>query len=198
MISPDPEVQSAAVSHVREVMARVGGFTDIEDDRSLPGVELAINVDRAEAARYGASVSLLGQAVQLLTRGVDVSTYRPPASSDEYDIRVRFPQESRNLSELANLRVPTSAGQAPVLNFVSFEPVDRTGTIRRTDERRVLTIEADVAPGLLVNDQMLLLTAALADDPLPEGASFELGRARPRSRPRPRPSSSSPSSRRSR
>ncbi|SMX38599.1 efflux RND transporter permease subunit [Maliponia aquimaris] len=168
----DPGVQSEAVEQVLAIMQRIGGFTDVTDTRPLPGVEVAIRVDRAEAARYGADVSLLGQAVQLLTQGIVVADYRPDDADGELDIRVRFPAAERSLAELANLRVPTSAGLVPISNFVSFAPVARTGTITRIDERRVVTIEANVAPGLLVNDQVTALEAALEMADLPGGISY--------------------------
>ena len=160
------------MADVLEVMERAGGFTDVTDTRPLPGVEVAIDVDRAEAARFGADVSLLGQAVQLLTQGIAVTDYRPDDADGELDVRVRFPSDARSLSELGNLRVPTSAGLVPISNFVSFAPVERVGVIRRIDERRVTTIEANVAPGLLVSERIAALDAALAAADLPDGAAY--------------------------
>ena len=168
----NPAVQAGAVEQVRAIMERIGGFSDVTDTRPLPGVEVSIRVNRAEAARYGADVSLLGQAVQLLTQGIAVADYRPSDADGEMDIRVRFPAEDRSLAELGSLRVPTSAGLVPISNFVTFEPVERTGSIIRIDEQRVVTIEANVAPGLLVNDQVTALQAALDDADLPEGVSY--------------------------
>lgn len=129
-------------------------------------------MNRAEAARYGADVSLLGQAIQLLTQGIAVADYRPSDAEGELDIRVRFPSGDRSLAELNNLRVPTSTGLVPISNFVSFSAVERVGVIRRIDERRVTTIEANVAPDLLVNDQIVALEAALATADLPEGTTY--------------------------
>ena len=167
--------QSAAVQQVREIMDGMGGFTDVTDTRPVPGVEVSILVNRAEAARFGADVSLLGQAVQLLTQGITVADYRPDDVDGSLDIRVRFPREERSLAELASLRVPTSSGLVPISNFVTFVPADRTGVIRRIDEKRVTTIEANVAAGVLVNDQVIALTAALEAADLPNGVNFNFG-----------------------
>ncbi|PRY92033.1 multidrug efflux pump [Hasllibacter halocynthiae] len=171
----DPAAQSEAVDDVLALMGEVGGFTDVTDTRPLPGVEVSILVDRAEAARYGADVSLLGQAVQLLTQGIAVTEYRPSDAEGALDIRVRFPREDRTLAELGNLRVPTPAGLVPISNFVTFAPTERVGTIRRVDEERVVTIEANVAPGLLVNDQVTALQAALEAADLPDGTAYAFG-----------------------
>lgn len=168
----DPAQQATTVTAVLEAMDRVGGFTDVTDTRALPGVEVAINVNRTEAARFGADVNLLGQAVRLLTQGITVTDYRPSDFDGEMDVRVRFPRENRSLSELGNLRVPTSAGLVPISNFVTFEPVERVGVIRRIDESRVTTIEANVAPRALVNDRIAALESALDSASLPEGASY--------------------------
>lgn len=168
----NPAVQGQAVQQIRDIMDRVGGFTDITDTRPVPGVEVSILVNRAEAARFGADVSLLGQAVQLLTQGITVADYRPDDVDGSLDIRVRFPREERSLAELAGLRVPTTSGLVPISNFVTFAPSERTGVIRRIDEKRVTTVEANVAPGLLVNDQVIALTTALNAAELPEGVNF--------------------------
>ncbi|MGH1578795.1 efflux RND transporter permease subunit [Planktotalea sp.] len=168
----NPDVQSTAVQQVRDTMERIGGFTDVTDTRPVPGVEVSILVNRAEAARYGADVSLLGQAVQLLTQGITVADYRPDDIDGSLDIRVRFPREERSLAELASLRVPTTSGLVPISNFVTFAPSERTGIIRRIDEKRVTTIEANVAPGVLVNDQVIALTTALDAAELPAGVEF--------------------------
>lgn len=171
----NPDVQAEAVQQVRDIMDAIGGFTDVTDTRPVPGVEVSILVNRAEAARFGADVSLLGQAVQLLTQGITVADYRPDDVDGSLDIRVRFPREERTLAELGGLRVPTTSGLVPISNFVTFEPSDRTGVIRRVDEKRVATIEANVGPGLLVNDQVIALTAALNNAELPDGVDFSFG-----------------------
>ncbi len=168
----NPDNQALGVQQIRDIMDSMGGFTDVTDTRPVPGVEVSILVNRAEAARFGADVSLLGQAVQLLTQGITVADYRPDDVEGSLDIRVRFPRAERSLSELAGLRVPTSSGLVPISNFVTFAPSERTGVIRRIDEKRVTTIEANVAPDILVNDQVIALTAALNAADLPDGVVF--------------------------
>ena len=172
--SSDPDAQAAAVENIRVAMDRIGGFTDVTDTRPLPGVEWRLAVNRSEAARFGADISTLGQAVQLLTRGITVADYRPDDADGSVDINVCFPSQERTLEELQSLRVPTSAGLVPISNFVTFEPAPRSGTITRVDQRRVITIEANVAPNVLVNDQVVALQAVIDGMDLPSGveASF--------------------------
>jgi multidrug efflux pump len=175
---------SEAVARLRVHMDRLGGFVDVEDDRSLPGVELRVEVDHREAARYGADIGLLGNAVQMVTQGIRLGGYRPEDADEEVDIRVRFPFDERNLAQLVNLRVPTAYGLVPISNFVEFRPAPKTGIIKRVDGRRSFTVTADAAAGLLVDDQVRRLQAAIAEEGLPEGVEIRSA-ARRRSRPRP-------------
>ncbi|MDQ2694124.1 MAG: efflux RND transporter permease subunit [Pseudomonadota bacterium] len=157
-----PQLLAPAVEQLRDLMHSLGGFVDVEDSRPLPGIEWRIMVNREEAARYGADVTLLGNAVQMVTTGIKVADYRPEDADEEVDIRVRFPFGVRNLSQLDQLRVPTQYGLVPITNFVAFEPAPKTGTLKRVDAERVLTVSADVAEGLLVDDKVRQLRAALA------------------------------------
>lgn len=175
VLSANPNFQTEAVNMIRAEMDRIGGFVDVTDTMPLPGVEWLIKVDRSEAARFGADITLLGQAVQLLTNGITVADYRPEDANGSVDIRVRFPAGNRNLEELQALRVPTSAGLVPIGNFVTFTPAPRSGTIRRINQERVVTIEANVDQGRLVNDQIIALTQGVQSLDLPQGVSYTFG-----------------------
>lgn len=160
--SRDAEKMPAAVERIRLLMDQIGGFVSAQDSRPLPGIEWRLKVDREKAARNGTDVAVLGDAITMLTNGIKVAEYRPDDADEEVDIRLRFPLAKRNLEQLNRLRVPTSNGQVPIGNFVSFEPAQKVGNLNRTDSRRVITIQADVAEGLLVDDQVRKLKAAVA------------------------------------
>ncbi len=163
----------AGVEALRTRMNELGGFADVEDNRPLPGIEWSLRVDREKAARYGADVQLVGNAVQLVTNGVQIADYRPDDADDEVDIRVRFPVEDRSLDSLGQLRVPTRYGQVPISNFAAFVPAAKTGTLERINGERVLTINADVEAGRLVDERIQALRASLAENPLPDGVMVQ-------------------------
>ena len=158
----------AQLDHIIKGMRQLGGFADIEDDRPLPGIEVELEVDHREAARFGADINALGNAVQMLTRGMSLGGYRPADADEEVDIRVRFPFDERNLAQLLQLNIPTERGLVPIRNFVSFNPVEKTGLINRVDGRRTFTLEADVSPGYLVDERTRALTQWLEEHPLDE------------------------------
>ena len=154
-----PAVLNDAVERVRGHMETNDGIVNIEDSRPLPGIEWQIKVDRAEAARFGADISLVGAMVQLVTNGIKIGEYRPDDSDDEIDIRVRYPEGSRSLSQIDELRIPTEQGLVPISTFIERVPAQKVGTIRRTDMRRTITIDADVAANVLVDDVVRQLKA---------------------------------------
>ncbi|MDY7115608.1 efflux RND transporter permease subunit [Halomonas sp. SSL-5] len=167
-----PVIADQAVDRLRELMEELGGFRDIEDNRSLPGVEWRIIVDREAAARFGTDVSSVGSAVQLLTTGVQVASYRPEGVDDEVDIRVRLPEGDRTLDQLGRLSLNTSRGQVPLSHFVSVEPAPKVGTLHRIDGRRAITLEADVTGEASADERLrALLEAAGAP---PEGVQLSV------------------------
>ncbi|GGD00265.1 efflux RND transporter permease subunit [Vreelandella lutescens] len=164
----DPEVADAGVDQLTAMMRQLGGFTDIQDNRSLPGVEWQVNVDREAAARMGTDITTIGSAVQLLTTGLQVASYRPPTVNDEVDIRVRLPENWRTLDQLERLTINTPRGQVPISHFVEITPAPKVGTLNRIDGRRAITVEADLTPGFLADERLRALLDA-GQDQLPDG-----------------------------
>lgn len=129
---------------IRNHLESVKGLRDIEDSRSLPGIEWALTINREEAGRFGADVGTVGAAVQLVTNGIKVGEYRPDDSEDEVDIRVRYPAENRGISALDELRINTRGGSVPITNFVTRKGQQQVNRLQRVDSLRVWTIRAGV------------------------------------------------------
>ena len=146
-----PELLEPAIGRVREILDEVGEFVDVEDSRPLPGIEWKITVDRVEAARFGADITAVGNAIQLVTTGIRVTDYRPDDADDEVDIVVRLPGDRRDLDQLDRLRVQTRYGLVPISNFVKREPAPKSGVLQRIDGKRVMTVKADVPEGVLAD-----------------------------------------------
>ncbi len=161
----DPEQTELAVNRLIEKMHELGGFIDIEDNRSLPGVEWRVLVDRPAAARFGADVTTVGNAVQMVTNGLLLAKYRPEYASDEVDIRVRFPESWRSLEQMSRLTVNTPRGQVPLSNFVNVVPAPKTSVLNRVDGNRGVTIKADLAEGQQVTERLKTLLASGVEIP---------------------------------
>ena len=153
--SRDRSVLEPAVARVRTYMdTQVAGLRDIDDTRSMPGIEWKLEVDRAQAALFGADVSQVGMAVQLVTNGLKVGEYRPDGAIEEVDIRVRYPAAERGLLALDQLKINTAKGLVPISSFVKRVPGHRVDTLERIDGAPVQLINADVAKGVLADTKV--------------------------------------------
>jgi multidrug efflux pump len=156
-----PEMLEMAAGQVRAELDAMDGVINVEDSRPLPGIEWRIDVDRAQAARFGADITLVGNMIQLVTNGIKIGEYRPDDADDEIDIRVRYPYDSRNLDQIDDLRIPTNQGLIPISNFVQRVPAQKVSTIQRTDMRRTMLVSADVEQGFLDSEIVATMAAAL-------------------------------------
>lgn len=170
--SSDTLQAEAAVAQIIAQMQQLGGFTDFQDNRSLSGIEWRFIVDREAAARFGADITAVGNAVQLVTNGLMLAKYRPEDANDEVDIRVRFPFASRTLAQLSRMTLHTSSGQVPLSNFVRLEPAQKTSTLTRLNGQRTLTLKADLAAGYQLDERLTLLQPLLTQ--LPDGVTVKI------------------------
>jgi len=162
MSSRFPELLAPAVAKVINGMEEIGGLINIEDSRPLPGIDWEIRVDRIQASKFNANIDMIGRSVQMVSTGIKLGGYRPDDVDDEVEIRARFPEVYRTISQLDHIRVNTENGRVPISNFVQRVAKPKTGTVRRIDARRVMTVKADVTEGVLANDKVLELEKWLA------------------------------------
>jgi multidrug efflux pump len=163
----NPELVPAAAKKVAAIVGKHPDVRDMDDGQPLPGIDWKIEVNRAEAARYGAGPATVGAAIQLVTNGVKVTEYRPSDNDKSLDILVRFPEDRRSLDQIDELRIQTSKGYVPIGNFVERVAVPRVGHINRIAGNRVMTVSANVAPGVQ--------TAKVQQDIADELAKADLG-----------------------
>jgi len=158
-----PEHADEAVDIIQAQMISLGGFKDIEDDRALPGIEWRLKVDRQAAARFGANIALIGSAIQMITNGYRVADFRPDDTTEEVDITIRFPSQQRTLNQFDNFRIQTNKGMVPISNFVTLSPAPKTGTIKRVDGKRAITLQADVHEGQSPSERLQALQAIFTE-----------------------------------
>ncbi len=162
----DPDKIVPALELILAKMQTMDGLADIDDSRSIPGIEWQLIVDRTQAGIYGADVATVGNMVKLVTTGIKVSSYRPDDAAEELDIVVRYPATDRNIDQLDQLRIQTPRGMVPVSNFVTRTPVPKVGNVVRVDGRRVLTVGADLKEGVLADTMVSELRGWLAGGPI--------------------------------
>lgn len=145
------ELLEPAMARIRAHLDTLPELTDIDDTAMLPSIEWRMEVDRTQAAIYGADVSSAGLAVQLVTNGVKVAEYRPDNADDSVDIRVRYPRSERGIKAIEEMRVSTDQGMVPLSNFVNVTPAPGVDLLKRIDGTPVELIRAGVAEGVMAD-----------------------------------------------
>ncbi|MEM9468644.1 MAG: efflux RND transporter permease subunit [Pseudomonadota bacterium] len=159
-----PEALEPVVQNIVQLLKEDGNFRDIEDSRPLPGIEWEMQVDRAQASKFGIDISLIGDYIRMITNGLKVSDYRPDGAEDEVDIVIRHSTEERTLDQLDQVRIESIGGSIPITNFVERVPKPAVGIIDRADQMRVYTIKANTLPGMNINEQVVKLKQWLSDN----------------------------------
>ncbi len=169
--SKDSAALINTVDLIRRGMEDVGGFTSESDNRPLPGIEWQLKVDRAEASKYDADVTVIGQSIQLITNGLKLGEYRPDDSEEEIDIVVRYPENLRSIRSLDQVRIETGRDPVPISNFVDRVPVQQAGEIARVDGVRTMKVAADAKPGFYSGLQVVRLKQWLATQQVPDSVA---------------------------
>jgi len=171
----DLEVLFAEASRIRDYMENtMEGLIDVDDTAPVPGIEWEIVVDRARAAMFGANMTEIGTAIQLMTNGVFMGDYRPTDSEKEVDIRVRYPAEYRGLEQMDTIRINTASGDlVPISSFVTRVAKPAVSAIQRVDGERVVYVRANAAPGLVADNKVTELENYMEENPPARGVAYQ-------------------------
>ncbi len=166
------EVLGQLAARVRKLIADIPGMVDLKDDFVKGKPEIKVNVDKEKAALLGLDTYLVAYTVKTSINGTKVGVYRE--GKDEYDIIARLPEKDRRAVEsLQRITVSSAAGDAiPLTSVASVRLSSGLGAINRIDQKRVVTVSANVS-GRLANDIIAEIEERLADFEWPRGYSYK-------------------------
>ena len=121
----------------------VRGTSEASIFQEPPIPQVAIDIDRAAAARYGINVSDITNLIQTGVGGAAVS--KVYVADRTYDITVRFPKETRNSPEaLGSLALTTASGaQIPLSEVARIKLQTGESTIAHEMSHRELLVKVD-------------------------------------------------------
>ncbi|HYH55688.1 MAG TPA: efflux RND transporter permease subunit, partial [Anseongella sp.] len=177
----DFEVLIDAASSVQEYLEeqRIGGIEELKSDFQSNKPEIAINIDRERARREGISTAQIGMALRNALYGKEVSKFRD--ENDDYPIMVRLEESQRNnVNTLINMPVTfrdANSGLVRQIPLSSVATVEYTGTfasIKRIDQKRVITLSSNVLTGYNANAVVGEIQEALNNYQAPEGIDIRM------------------------
>jgi multidrug efflux pump len=154
------------------------GLTDIDTDMRLNKPEVDVTIDRTRVADLGLDISVIGRTLETLLGGRNVSTFQ--IGSEQYDVTVALPAAERTSPEtLSRIFVRGKDGEMVQLsNIVTAKVTVSPRDLRRFNQLRAITIQANLAPGYTLGEAIAAVNQA-AQEVLPQGTLTDLtGQAR--------------------
>ena len=150
----------------------------IDLERSKP--ELLVRIDRERAQREGVSTAQIGSEIRSAVFGKEASKFR--SNNDEIPIQLRYSRVDReDLNRLLNARITfrdMNAGgavrQLPVSAVANIEYTSSLGSIKRKNEKRVVTLSSNVLSGFTPNQVVASINDALNDFEATEGTGIRM------------------------
>ena len=143
------ELDKVSRDLIAALKAQVPGLVDLDSTYSAGKPEVAVRVDREKAASFGVVTAMVGQTVNALVGGLEVSKYHE--SGDDVPIRVRLkPSARRQAEQIARLKVRSALTHKTVelSNLVEIESGTGPTQIDRQARQRQITVLANMADGV--------------------------------------------------
>ncbi|MEF8817847.1 MAG: efflux RND transporter permease subunit, partial [Salinibacter sp.] len=175
--APTEEKLDRTVGAVQDSLVRFGGVFDIQSDQDQGKRELELAL-KPGARSLGLSLSDLAGQVRAAFFGLE--SYRLQRGQNEVRVYARLPNDQRNsIEDLNDYRIRTAAGaQVPLEEVADVSFGYSPSQINRQDGRRVVTVTADVDPGVTTGNAV---KSSLQSGVLPNiqravpGATFTFG-----------------------
>jgi multidrug efflux pump len=152
--SSDRQALYKTVSQIRQwIDGNVEGIRNLQDTLPLAGIQWEVEVDRARAAMLGVNVADVGNMVQMVTSGIIIGEFRPDDADGEIEIRLRYPEQDRQLATIDDLKVNTPNGPVSISNFSQRVAKPRVDAIQRFDMLETVLILGNSEDGYLADNQ---------------------------------------------
>lgn len=145
VVGDEIPVLRTLADEVKSFLQGIPGVGDVRDDFTEGKEELQITLV-PEAHALGLDLGQIARQVQQAFLGVEASTIQ--RRDEDVPIIVRFPQETRrSLDTVAGMKITLPSGEKVFLrNVAHLQSAIGTSRIRRDDQKRTITVLADVDP----------------------------------------------------
>jgi multidrug efflux pump subunit AcrB len=146
---PDLSRVHTIAMQVAERFGALTGLRHINFDWSEPARAMRIRIDQDQARQLGLSSQDVALALNNVVSGSTITQVRDSIYLIDTVMRAEQTQR-RSLESIRSLQIPLSGGRVvPLRQIASFEDSQEYPIIWRRDRVPTLTVQADVAPGLL-------------------------------------------------
>ncbi|MBX6744167.1 MAG: efflux RND transporter permease subunit [Acetobacteraceae bacterium] len=144
VFGPELDIIARKAEEIRRILAGVPGVADLAVFRSLGQPTVAVQIDRARAARYGLAVDDINQVVQAAIGGKEAGRLYEPGGDRNFPIMIRLDAPYRdNLDAIGRIPVGGPRG-ATLADVAEIRLVSGVSYIYREDSSRYVPIRFSV------------------------------------------------------
>ena len=176
VLGEDGEAVANAARRLADEMRTVGSIRNVSTSASSARPEIRIVPKPELAAELGVTASAIASTVRVATLGdTGANLAKFNAGDRQLPITVRMKASVRDdLFEMANLRIPTGSGDSvPLGTVATVSFAEGPGEIKREDRKRLITVEADLAPGVPLGDALEAVQALPIALDMPDGTEIQ-------------------------
>ena len=143
IFGPDLDTLQALGEQVERIMQDVTGTRSAFAERGVSGYYIDIDIDRAEAARYGLNVGDVHSAIMATVGGMNAAII--VEGRERYSVNVRYPRELRDdVGKIREVLVPAMDGtQIPLGQVASVEVSQGPMAVKTENAFPVTTVFVD-------------------------------------------------------
>ena len=175
VFGPDLKVLETKGKAIKKIVEQVRGIKEVTLVQELGQPSLAVNINRANIARYGLNVADINGLIQAAIGGTAAT--QVVQGEKQFDLVVRLAEPYRGTPEqIGSILVATPGGQQiPLREFADIQVENSAALIYRESNSRYIGVQFSVEGRDLagaVNDARAQVKAAV---PLPEGYYLDWG-----------------------
>ncbi len=144
IVGDDIPFMRAKADTIARIVKNTTGSASVNIEQEGMQAQLAININRESAARFGINVNDIQSMIEAAIGGKAISTVYDGAK--RYDIIVRFLPETRNtIDAIQKLQVPSANGALiPMSELADIRFVDGQTNIYRYNSKRMVTVRTNI------------------------------------------------------
>ncbi len=144
IVGDDLEMMRPKADSIAEIVRKTAGSASVNIEQEGTQAQLAITINRENAARFGINVSEIEEIIEAAIGGKAISTLYD--GTKRYDIVIRYLPESRsNVDAIKTLQVPSaSGGLIPISQLTDIRFVEGQTNIYRINGKRMVTVRTNI------------------------------------------------------
>ena len=158
-----PKLLDEVNQKIYKIVVETEGLVDINNNFNQKQFEWEVVIDKVKAAKYGVDARLVGKYVQMITKGLKLSTYRPDYLTYETDIILKFISNKKNLESLKTMHVNGRKGPVAITNFVKIIPTRKIQSISRINGQRSISINANIESGVVLDNKISEISKKISE-----------------------------------